>query len=97
MRALVTATVTLLASASLVHGADLPGRRIALGGQCALGWVHGHRILTDCSITWLDPHAGQTYCFTTRSARDRFVQSASENIERARAHFRTAADSSSAN
>lgn len=93
MRALAAMSILLL-STSLVQGADPPGRRTALEGQCALGWVYGHRILTDCSITWLDPHDGHTYCFTTRIARERFMQAASENVKRARQHFRTAGESS---
>jgi hypothetical protein len=86
-------TVVLCLAATLVHADSGSGRRLALGGQCALGWVYGHRILTDCSITWVDTRNGDTYCFTTRTARERFVKSASENIDLAHRHFRSAPQS----
>ncbi len=86
----LTTVALLLISALPVQSEGVPKRRIALDGQCALGWVYGHRILTDCTVTWLDPHNGETFCFTTRTARERFIRTSGENIERARAHYQSA-------
>jgi hypothetical protein len=67
---------------------------LALDGQCALGWVFGHRILTDCKISWRDPRKDRTYCFTTPTARERFLEAAEANADKAEAHFLSAAHSS---
>jgi hypothetical protein len=84
--------LSLMLAVTAVPAAEPATHNVALGGQCALGWVYGHRILTDCSITWQDTREQRTYCFTTRTARERFVKAARENIERAQAHFSAARD-----
>ena len=53
------------------------------GGQCAEGLAEGRHVMTDCSITWDGPD-GKRYCFKTAAAKEAFLKSPADNLERAR-------------
>jgi len=54
------------------------------GGQCAEALAEGRHVNTDCSSTWTDKD-GKTYCFSGDAAKKSFLESPTENLQRARA------------
>ena len=42
---------------------------------------------TDCSINWINPETGKTYCFSREQTKLLFLQDAEENIHKAEEEF----------
>ncbi len=78
--ALAAILLTLGAEGSATAVGDAQGE---FGGQCAEGLAEGRHIMTDCSISWTDKD-GKRYCFKTDSAKEAFLKSPGDNLERAR-------------
>ncbi len=80
MRILVSLGFTvLLAVAVAARGADHE-----YDGNCAMSIAEGTRISTDCTDVWLSPE-GKIYCFYNRAAKEKFLNSPQENLQRAQA------------
>jgi hypothetical protein len=53
-------------------------------GECAMGLSLGVQNPTDCSVFWLGPN-DKVYCFSSQTAKDRFLEAPQENLSRAQA------------
>jgi hypothetical protein len=72
---------SLLALFSNVYGADPE-----FDGQCAMHMALGQKTPTDCSILWVGPD-DKIYCFANEAAKQKFLQSPKENLQRAQAFW----------
>lgn len=52
-----------------------------------VGLSAGVRIKADCSINWVDPDAGQLYCFSSATSLVVFLDAPRAYLERARAQW----------
>ena len=52
-----------------------------------VGLAAGVRIEADCSINWVDPDAGQLYCFSSATSLVVFLDAPRAYLERARAQW----------
>jgi hypothetical protein len=57
-------------------------------GNDPVGLSAGVRIKADCSINWVDPDAGQLYCFSSATSLVVFLEEPRTYLERARAQWR---------
>jgi YHS domain-containing protein len=69
----------LLAVAAPAWGADPE-----YDGHCAMSMSEGKAISTDCAVVWLSPE-GKIYCFYNQAAKDKFLKTPQENLQRAQA------------
>jgi hypothetical protein len=53
-----------------------------------IGLTAGVRIKADCSINWVDPDAGQLYCFSSATSLVVFLEAPRAYLERARLQWR---------
>jgi hypothetical protein len=53
------------------------------GGQCVEGLAEGRHVMTNCALTWTDKD-GKVYCFSSDSAKKSFLQSPTQNLQKAR-------------
>jgi YHS domain-containing protein len=60
-----------------------PASPVQFGGQCADGLAMGRHVMTNCAITWTDKD-GKVYCFSNDSAKKAFLESPTENLQKAR-------------
>ena len=75
------AFAVLLAVAAPAWGADPE-----YGGHCAMSMAEGTRISTDCAVVWLSPE-GKIYCFLNQAAKEKFLLTPRENLQRAQAFW----------
>jgi len=71
----------VLAFASQARGANPE-----YDGECAMGMAEGTKISTDCAVVWLSPE-GKIYCFFNQAAKEKFMKSPQENLQRAQAFW----------
>jgi hypothetical protein len=71
----------LLALFSNVYAADPQ-----FGGHCAMGMSEGQKLSTDCSVLWVGPDE-KVYCFVNEQAKQKFLRSPKENLQRAQAFW----------
>jgi len=57
-----------------------------------VGVAAGKRIAADCSLNWVDPDAGQRYCFSSATSLVFFLEAPHAWLERARAQWRRLSD-----
>ncbi len=68
----------------LVVTAPVWGADPEFDGNCAMSMSEGTAISTDCAVVWLSPE-GKIYCFYNQAAKDKFVKTPQENLQRAQA------------
>jgi hypothetical protein len=78
------ATSTALPADAYAADALVTPSQAQFGGQCTEALAEGRHVMTPCTSTWTDKD-GKTYCFSGDAAKQAFLQSPVENLQRARA------------
>ncbi|MGH8864163.1 MAG: hypothetical protein ACREVZ_05895 [Burkholderiales bacterium] len=71
---------------SLAVAAPVRGAEPEYDGHCAMSMSEETAISTDCAVVWLSPE-GKIYCFYNQAAKEKFLQSPQENLQRAQAFW----------
>ena len=59
-----------------------PASPYQFGGQCVEGLSMSRHVMTNCTVTWTDKD-GKVYCFSSDAARKSFLESPTENLQKA--------------
>jgi hypothetical protein len=80
-------TILIAIAAAMLSAPSFAERNdTEFGGSCAYGLAeYGVVVPTDCSITWTDPKAGKTYCFSSEDSKRKFLANVEENLRKAQA------------
>jgi YHS domain-containing protein len=83
--ALLAAAMALSPILPGAYAADAapPASQVQFGGQCADGLAQSRHVMTNCAITWTDKD-GKDYCFSSDKAKTAFLESPTENLQKAR-------------
>jgi hypothetical protein len=82
MRALTLAVLAVCALCSA------PAFAAEFEGTCAWALAdRGAERKTDCSVNWIDPESGKTYCFSNEQTKMLFLQDAEDNTSKAEDAF----------
>jgi YHS domain-containing protein len=73
----------LVAIGAAAADAAIDPSQAEFGGQCPEALSEGQHIATNCAVTWTGKD-GKTYCFSTEAAKQSFLQSPDEKLQRAR-------------
>jgi YHS domain-containing protein len=71
-----------LTRGSYAADSALPASQAQFGGQCTQGLAQGRHVMTNCALTWTDKD-GKVYCFSSDAAKKSFLESPSENLQKA--------------
>jgi hypothetical protein len=84
-RLLCLAAVGLLPMSHGAFAAEVSGSlsKAEFGGQDTDALALGRHVMTSCAITWADKD-GKLYCFNSDSTKKAFLESPSENLQKAR-------------
>jgi hypothetical protein len=83
--ALCAAVLGLLPASQLALAAEAAGSlsKAQFGGQSANALALGRHTMTNCAVTWADKD-GKVYCFSSEADKKSFLESPSENMQKAR-------------
>ena len=76
--------ICLAAAAAVSNAAD---PQPELDGNCAMSAARGAKLPTSCGVEWISPRTNKLYCFSSESAKSKFMQDAPANERSAQAFW----------